>query len=94
MTSFRAPDLDRFPCLGLAFAAMHRGDSAPATLNAANEIAVESFLDGRIGFDRIHRLVAEVMDRVSVEPLTSLEDVMEQDQLARRLAREQVVALQ
>jgi 1-deoxy-D-xylulose-5-phosphate reductoisomerase len=92
--SFRAPDLDRFPCLGLAFAAMRRGDSAPATLNAANEVAVESFLDGRIGFDRIHRLVAEVMDRVSVEPLASLEDVLEQDRLARRLAKEQVLALQ
>jgi 1-deoxy-D-xylulose-5-phosphate reductoisomerase len=92
--SFRAPDLDRFPCLGLAFAAMRRGDSAPATLNAANEVAVESFLDGRIGFDRIHRLVAEVMERASVEPLASLEDVLEQDRLARRLAKEQVLALQ
>ena len=92
--SFRAPDLDRFPCLGLAFAAMRRGDSAPATLNAANEVAVESFLDGRIGFDRIHRLVAEVMDRVSVEPLASLENVLEQDRLARQLAKEQVLALQ
>jgi len=92
--SFRAPDFDRFPCLGLAFAAMRRGDSAPATLNAANEVAVESFLDGRIGFDRIHRLVAEVMERASVEPLTSLDDVLEQDRLARRLAREQVLELQ
>jgi len=92
--SFRAPDLDRFPCLGLAFAAMRRGDSAPATLNAANEVAVESFLEGRIGFDRIPRLVAEVMDRTSVSPLTSLDDVLEQDRLARRLAKEQVLALQ
>jgi len=92
--SFSEPDLDRFPCLGLAFAAMRRGDSAPAALNAANEVAVESFLEGRISFDRIHRLVAEVMDRVAVEPLSSLEDVLEQDQLARRLAKQQELALQ
>ncbi len=44
--AFREPDLERFPCLGLAFAAMRRGDSAPATLNAANEVAVELFLGG------------------------------------------------
>jgi 1-deoxy-D-xylulose-5-phosphate reductoisomerase len=92
--SFRAPDLDRFPCLGLAFAAMRRGDSAPATLNAANEVAVESFLEGRIGFDRIPRVVAEVMDRASVASLTSLDDVLEQDRLARQLAKQQVMALQ
>jgi 1-deoxy-D-xylulose-5-phosphate reductoisomerase len=92
--SFSEPDLDRFPCLGLAFAAMRRGDSAPTALNAANEVAVESFLEGRIGFDRIHRLVAEVMDRVAVEPLSSLEDVLEQDRLARRLAKQQELALQ
>lgn len=92
--SFREPDLARFPCLALAFAAMRRGDSAPAALNAANEVAVESFLEGRISFDRIHRLVAEVMDRVAVEPLNSLEDVLEQDRVARHLARQQELALQ
>ena len=92
--SFCEPDLARFPCLALAFAAMRRGDSAPAALNAANEVAVESFLEGRISFDRIHRLVAEVMDRVAVEPLNRLEDVLEQDREARRLARQQELALQ
>jgi 1-deoxy-D-xylulose-5-phosphate reductoisomerase len=92
--SFHEPDLERFPCLGLAFAAMRRGDSAPATLNAANEIAVESFLQGRIGFDRIPQLVGEVMDRVAVTPMTSLDDVLEQDRLARHVAREQVARLQ
>jgi 1-deoxy-D-xylulose-5-phosphate reductoisomerase len=92
--SFCEPDLARFPCLALAFAAMRRGDSAPAALNAANEVAVESFLEGRISFDRIHRLVAEVMDRVAVEPLNSLEDVLEQDREARRLAKQQELALQ
>ena len=81
--SFREPDLDRFPCLSLAFAAMQTGDSAPAILNAANEIAVEAFLDGRIGFKRNPDLVEEVLNRVPVTPLNSLGDVMEQDRLAR-----------
>ena len=91
---FREPDLQRFPCLGLAFAAMRRGDSAPATLNAANEVAVELFLEGRLRFDRIPRLVAGVMDRVAVTRLKNLEDVLEQDRVARRVAREEAVTLQ
>jgi 1-deoxy-D-xylulose-5-phosphate reductoisomerase len=84
--SFREPDLQRFPCLGLAFQAMRRGDSAPATLNAANEVAVESFLQGRIGFDRIPQLVGEVMNRAAITPMNSLEDVLGEDRAARRLA--------
>lgn len=86
--SFRQPDLQRFPCLRLAFEAMARGDSAPATLNAANEVAVERFLDGRLRFDRIPQLVASVMDRAEVRRLDSLEDVLEQDRRARQIAGE------
>lgn len=86
--SFREPDLERFPCLGLAFEAMRVGDSAPATLNAANEVAVECFLEGRIAFQRIARLVETVMQQVPVKPLDSLDDVLEQDREARRAARE------
>ena len=92
--AFRQPDLQRFPCLGLAFDAMRRGDSAPAVLNAANEVAVESFLEGRLGFEGIPRLVGEVMDRADVVPLNSLADVLEQDQAARRIALEHLVTLQ
>jgi 1-deoxy-D-xylulose-5-phosphate reductoisomerase len=101
--SFHEPDLERFPCLGLAerfpclglaFAAMRRGDSAPVTLNAANEIAVERFLGGRLRFDRIPHLVGEVLDRVSVTALGGLDDVLEQDSLARRVTEEQAVKLQ
>ena len=91
---FRAPDLERFPCLDLAFAAMRRGDSAPVTLNAANEVAVESFLEGRIGFDRIPRLIAEVMERVPVTSLDGLADVLGQDQAARRVAKEEAMSVQ
>jgi 1-deoxy-D-xylulose-5-phosphate reductoisomerase len=86
--SFHEPDLDRFPCLALAFRAMETGDSAPAALNAANEIAVESFLEGRIGFTSIPALVEQVMNDVPVSALNSLEDVMAQDRLARRRAME------
>ena len=84
--SFREPDLDRFPCLGLAFRVMKTGDNAPAVLNAANEIAVEAFLDGRIGFSRIPELVEDVLNRVPLAPIVSLDDVFEQDRLAREQA--------
>jgi len=84
--SFREPDLQRFPCLGLAFEAMRQGDSVPAILNAANEVAVESFLEGRLRFDQIPRLVAEVLERATARALASLDDVLEQDREARRLA--------
>ena len=57
--SFRQPDLERFPCLDLAFEAMRVGESAPVVLNAANEIAVEAFLDERITFSAIPSLVGE-----------------------------------
>jgi 1-deoxy-D-xylulose-5-phosphate reductoisomerase len=88
--SFEKPDLQRFPCLGLAFEAMASGASAPVTLNAANEIAVAAFLDGSIGFDRIPRLVADVMERIPVTAIENLEDVMQQDQQARREANDWV----
>lgn len=86
--SFREPDLERFPCLALAFRAMETGASAPAILNAANEVAVESFLEGRIGFNKIPELVEEVLNRVPVTVLENLDDVMEQDRLARTRAIE------
>jgi len=88
--SFEKPDLDRFPCLGLAFEAMRSGASAPVTLNAANEVAVDAFLGGRIGFDRIARLVGDVMERIAVTGVKNLEDVLEHDRQARRAANEWV----
>ena len=84
--SFCEPDLDRFPCLRLAFSVMKAGNNAPAVLNAANEIAVEHFLKGRIGFDRIPDLVEDVLNRVPAAPIVCLEDVFEQDRLARERA--------
>ena len=80
------PDVERFPCLELAFRAMAAGDNAPAVLNAANEVAVEMFLGGRIGFKRIPQLVEAVLDALPGTAIENLEDVMEQDRLARSLA--------
>jgi 1-deoxy-D-xylulose-5-phosphate reductoisomerase len=81
--NFSAPDFERFPCLGLAFEAMRVGQNAPVVLNAANEIAVQAFLDEKITFDRIPTLVADVMQSAVICPISTIEDVLEQDQLAR-----------
>jgi len=88
--SFEKPDLLRFPCLGLAFEAMASGASAPVLLNAANEIAVEAFLGGKIRFDCIPKLVGDVMERIAVTAIESLDDVLQNDRLARHAASEWV----
>ncbi len=62
---FQAPGLDRFPCLDLAIRAAEAGGTAPAVLNAANEVAVAAFLDGRIGFTAIAELVERTLDRLA-----------------------------
>jgi 1-deoxy-D-xylulose-5-phosphate reductoisomerase len=85
--SFETPDLERFPCLALAFDAMRSGASAPVTLNAANEVAVDAFLNGAIGFDGIPRLVGDVMERIEVTAVKSLDDIFEKDREARRVAQ-------
>ena len=83
---FERPDFDRFPCLQLAYRALKEGGSAPATLNAANEIAVQAFFDGRIGFTEISRVIALAMDRVPATKLVSMADVLSADAEARRVA--------
>tara|TARA_R110000822_G_scaffold159476_24_gene299478 strand:- start:7791 stop:8966 length:1176 start_codon:yes stop_codon:yes gene_type:complete len=83
---FEAPDLERFPCLVLAMEAARLGGSAPTVLNAANEMAVEAFLNGDISFTRIAEVVAVVLaGTVTTEPNT-LEAVQSIDQLARQYA--------
>jgi 1-deoxy-D-xylulose-5-phosphate reductoisomerase len=84
---FEAPDVSRFPCLRLAFAAMAAGESAPVTLNAANEIAVEQFLLGALAFDRIPGIIEEVLSRAATVTLHDLAHVLEVDREARALAR-------
>ena len=87
---FERPDFDRFPCLGLAYRALEAGQSCPATLNAANEVAVQAFLDGQIGFTAIPQVIAATLDALPVVPLHSLEDVLVSDAEARGYAGEVV----
>ena len=84
--TFEAPDLDRFPCLGLAFQALREGGTAPAVLNAANEVAVAAFLQGRMGFWDIQACNQETLSRIPVAPLGSLAEVLDADRTARRHA--------
>jgi 1-deoxy-D-xylulose-5-phosphate reductoisomerase len=83
---FEAPDLERFPCLGLARAAAEAGGTAPAVLNAANEVAVGAFLERRLAFVEIPRVIGEVLARHSVRSADSLQDVLSADEWARREA--------
>jgi len=90
---FERPDLDRFPCLRLAYHALEAGGNAPVVLNAANEVAVESFLSGRLPFVRIAGLVEEVMARVTASRMRTLEDVLAADAEARAVAEQELGAV-
>jgi 1-deoxy-D-xylulose-5-phosphate reductoisomerase len=94
--TFEAPDNDRFPAIELARSALLRGGSAPAVLNAANEIAVEAFLAGRIRFLDIAATVATCLDRAERDSLItqphSLADVLDVDERSRILARDVIAA--
>jgi len=85
---FQAPDEERFPCLRLARQAAEAGDSAPAVLNAANEVAVAAFLDRRIRFPEIASMIDEVLNLESVIAVSELETVFEVDARARALAEQ------
>ena len=82
---FQRPNFEQFPCLKLAFDALRVGGSAAALLNAANEIAVEAFLDRKIGFRKINELIATVMAKIPSTAVSDLESLLEQDQRARDL---------
>jgi len=84
--NFEKPDLARFPCLAIAFDALRAGGTAPAIMNAANEVAVQAFLDKKIGFLTIPELILSVMNKVDNRKATDLAGIMEQDALARDAA--------
>jgi 1-deoxy-D-xylulose-5-phosphate reductoisomerase len=84
--SFEKPDERRFPCLRLAYDALERGGTAPAVLNAANEIAVAAFLDGRLPFTGIARVIADTLAAVPGGEAHDLDTVMAADAQARRCA--------
>ena len=81
--TFEPPDLDRFPCLRLAFQALRAGGTAPALLNAANEVAVEAFLQGRIGFWDIQACNQDSLSALPATALGSLAEVLDADRAAR-----------
>jgi 1-deoxy-D-xylulose-5-phosphate reductoisomerase len=90
--NFEAPDLRRFPCLRLAYAALAAEHGAPVVLNAANEVAVEEFLRGKLSFDRIPALIEEVLGRVSASAATDLQEILDLDRAARAVAHERLSA--
>jgi len=81
--AFEKPDFERFPCLKLAIDAMDMGKTMPTVLNAANEIAVQAFLDELIPYKDIAELIQMVMQNHSPSPLNELQDVLDSDQWAR-----------
>jgi 1-deoxy-D-xylulose-5-phosphate reductoisomerase len=84
--TFEAPDLERFPCLALAYAALDAGGSAPIALNAANEVAVAAFLSGGARFGDIAAVCRRVLDDERVHPVATLDDALAADASARRRA--------
>jgi len=86
--TFEEPDTDRFPCLALARRALHEGGCAPVILNAANEVAVAAFLDGRIRFPHIPWLIEEALTRLPNQALDSVEACVDVDARARALTTE------
>ncbi len=84
---FFAPDTEKFPCLRLAYEAGRRGGTAPAILNAANEITVAQFLDGKIAFTDIPKILEQVLENATIGPLNSFEQALSADAWARNAVR-------
>ena len=80
---FEEVDEEKFPCLGMAYQALRAGGTAPAALNAANEVAVGGFLDGRLPFLGISEVVNTVLQQHDTRPASSLEEVLEVDRISR-----------
>jgi 1-deoxy-D-xylulose-5-phosphate reductoisomerase len=84
---FQPPDMAKFPCLRLAYEAVEAGGAKTVALNASDEIAVSAFLDGRIGFSSIHRVIADVLKETEAHKMGTIAEVLAADAEARRLAR-------
>ena len=83
-------DTERFPCVRLAYDALSLGGVAPAVLNAANEVAVDAFLNGHLPFNEIPRVIEDVLDNAKITPAATLVDVLFADSTARVAARERI----
>jgi 1-deoxy-D-xylulose-5-phosphate reductoisomerase len=84
--NFEEPDLIKFPCLTLAYKALRTGGTLPAAMNAANEVAVEAFLNNKIRFSDIPKIIESVMNQHLMKPVENLETVIETDKAARAQA--------
>jgi 1-deoxy-D-xylulose-5-phosphate reductoisomerase len=89
--NFEQPDLERFPCLQLAYDAINQGGTGPAILNAANEVAVQAFLDKKISFINIPNVIKRTLNKVTSVEATSLDVVLTADTSAREFAQSVVV---
>jgi 1-deoxy-D-xylulose-5-phosphate reductoisomerase len=87
---FAPPDRKKFPCIGLAYQAIRMGGTAPAVLNAADEVAVEAFLDRRIPFSDIPKIIAAALEAHHVQPADGVEAILEADAWARQRVRERL----
>lgn len=87
---FEIPNTELFPCLELAYYALREGGSMPAVLNAADEVAVDAFLSGKLKFSDIYRVIRKVMDAHRVFPVDTVEAVLEADSWARNRAKEEL----
>jgi 1-deoxy-D-xylulose-5-phosphate reductoisomerase len=90
---FQPPDMEKFPCLGLAYGAARAGGVQPVALNAADEIAVAAFLNGDIAFMDIARIIEQVLSATKSRKLESISQVLEVDSEARLEAQERVAKL-
>lgn len=90
--TFKKPDLERFPCLALAFRAGRTGHTLPAVMNAANEVAVEAFLNHHIPFLKIPHIIGAIMDSHQVVIDPALSDILDADRTARREAQAMIDA--
>lgn len=92
--TFRAPDIEKFPCLGLAYSACRSGGTMPTVLNAANEISVEAFLNGRLAFGQIPGVIQTAMKNHEIVERPDLPDILSADRWARQAAEEEIARLQ
>ena len=91
---FHEPAHDRFPCLALAYRALRAGGTLPVVLNAANEVAVEAFLDGKLGFTAIPRVIEKTMNTHEIERVSTIDTVRRVDRWARQQAHDAARALE
>jgi 1-deoxy-D-xylulose-5-phosphate reductoisomerase len=90
---FETPDFERFPCLNFAYEALRAGGTAPTILNAANEIAVEAFLDKRLPYNGISQLIDDALQSINMQPVDSLDIVIEADIITRKHVNKHLLAV-